>query len=269
MSKSKLQEMENAHVWRDIYESRQTNKILTDEITAIEVHNDMPNAIIFKNGIKILIPQHEIGVKEVTEKKLYGMVASSIDYVIIAINTKDEMAVASRRKAMEIRQLELPNLQVGSKIKGRIVAVGKTAVYAEAYGVECRLKQQDISYGYMEDLRNYLSVGDELDMIIKQINLETKEMALSIKEASPDPFVNIDKKIIQNNDYVGVVTGIVDYGIFVNINNIKGLDALCPHPGFTNLKLSLGDKVLVKVKEIKPEERKIRAYIERLLKRGN
>ena len=272
MSKSTIVEEANiaSQEWVDIYESRQTNKILTDNVKSVELHDGKQCVIVFRGSVKILIPLSEMGLRTDDEsvgiKVMYGMAGAEIDYIVIGINREEEICIGSRNKAMEIRQKELQKVKEGQKILGRIVAVGRTSAIAEAYGIETKLKAVDINWGYMEDIRNYLSVGDEIEMLVKKIDLEEKTLKLSIKEAKPDPYINIDKKYRINSKYVAKITGIEEYGIFVNLE--PGVDALCPHPGYTNLRLATGDEVFVKLKQLNPEKRQARALIERLIRKG-
>lgn len=272
MSKSTIVEEVNmtSQEWVDIYESRQTKKMLADQVKSIETHDNKQCAIVFHGNVKVLIPLTEMGLKTDDEgmaiKVMYGMAGATIDYIIMGINREDEICIGSRGKAMQIRQKELGKIKAGQKITARIVAVGRTAAIAEAYGVETKLKAIDINWGYMEDIRNYLSVGDELEMLVKEIDAEAKTLKLSIKEATDDPYINIDKKYRIDSKYVATITGIAEYGIFVNLE--PGVDALCPHPGYTNLRLSTGDQVFVKLKQLNPEKRQARALIERLIRKG-
>lgn len=273
MSKSKIVEDANLsnQEWVDIYESRQTKKILTDQIRSVEAHDDKQCAIVFRGSVKILIPLSEMGLKTDDEalgiKVMYGMAGAEIDYIIAGINREDEICIGSRKKAMEIRQKELKKIKEGQKVKGRIVAVGRTTAIAEVCGIETKLRAADINWGYMEDIRNYLSVGDSVEMLVKAINHEEKALKLSIKEAMPDPYINIDKRYKIDSKYVAVITGIEEYGVFVNLE--PGVDALCPHPGYTNLRLSTGDQVFIKLKQLNPEKRQARALIERLIRKGS
>lgn len=255
---------ENA--WREIYESRQTRMLLTSEVIAIENHGSVNCAVVNYYGIKIIIPGNMLTVNETDTGRIYAMIGAEIDFVVIAIDKENNLATGSRKLAMELNQRELPSVKVGDRLKGNIIAVGVSKAIVNVCGLDIPVRNNEISWGYIFDVRTHLAVGDELDVIVKNIEPEAKTMSVSIKDALPDPYVNITEKYIINNKYRAIVTGIPDYGIFCNLE--PGIDALCPHPGWNNMKLGIGDAVVVKVKEINRDQRKTWGFIDRLIKRG-
>lgn len=253
--------------WRDIYESRQTGRILTDNIGGIEQHGDSLCLIIKKEDVKILIPAKEASLSEdLLPAHIKGMLGAKIDYIITAIDRQNCLATGSRRQAMQVRQRELVRCKVGDRVRGNIIAVGISLLVVEAFGIEKILRARDIDWGQIPDVRNVYNVGDECWMVIKELDLENNNIRFSIKDADPDPYERIEEKFMLNWIYTGKVTGIPEYGIYCNLS--KGIDCLCPHPGWTNIRLKIGDTVSVKIKHIDREKRHVRGLIDRLISRG-
>lgn len=253
--------------WRDIYESRQTGRILIDNIGGIEQHGDSLCLIIKKEDVKILIPAKEASMSEdLTPAHIKGMLGAKIDYIITAIDRQSCLATGSRKQAMQARHRELVRHKVGDKVKGNIIAVGISLLVVEVFGIEKILRARDIDWGQIPDVRNVYNVGDECWMVIKDLDLENNNIRFSIKEADPDPYERIEEKFMLNWIYTGKVTGIPEYGIYCNLS--KGIDCLCPHPGWTNIRLKIGDTVSVKIKHIDREKRHVRGLIDRLISRG-
>jgi len=281
MSKSKILELQNQSQqnWIDIYESKQTNKVLSGTINAVEAHSDKLCSVVFYGDAKVLIPQDVFNFDKepVTDeevqarrRKMYASIGSKVDFVVLDIERGEGIAIASRKKAMEIRRKELPKLQEGQRVKCRVIAVGKQIAITEVLGVEKRLLPRDISWGLVEDLRDVLSAGDELDCVVKNIKLDNPDnpdISVSIRDTMPNPYLLVDKKYKQDSEYLGTVSLIREGGVFVNLE--PGIDALCPHPGWTNMRLNTGDKVIVKIRKLDGENRKVRALIERLVRRAS
>lgn len=255
---------ENA--WREIYESRQTRMLLTSEIIAVESHGSVNCAVINYYGIKIIIPANMLTVNDTDTGRIYAMIGAIIDFIIIAIDKENNLATGSRKLAMEQKQRNIQDIKSGDRLKGRIIAVGVTKAIIDVCGLDIAVRNNEISWGYIFDVRMHLSVGDELDVIVKNIDQETKSLSVSIKDALADPYKDITRKYILNNKYKAVVTGIPNYGIFCNLE--PGIDVLCPHPGWNNIKLGINDIVVVKIKEINHVQRKTWGFIDRLIKRG-
>lgn len=256
--------------WTEIYASRQSGKILTGILSAVEKYKlgskEMDCAIVFVDGVKVIIPFTEMGVRE-DWRLIRSMIGAEIDFIVKGIDTENKIAVASRKEAMEIRRrMELPKHKEGDIILVRVVGVGKDQVYVDAYGVEVAIPKNEIDYGYVQDVSDFVQIGDKVPAKIKKLDLEKMEIELSIKEAKPDPFQGIEDKYRAGGEYLAVVSGTPYYGVFVNLE--QGVSALCPLPRWAEFNPNVGDKVLVKIKKIDKEKRRITATLVRMIKRA-
>lgn len=257
--------------WSEIYASRQSGKILTGTLSAVEKYKlgskEMDCAIVFVDGVKVIIPFSEMGVKE-DWRLIRSMIGAEIDFIVKGIDTENKIAVASRKEAMEVRcKLELPKHKVGDIVLVRVVGVGRDQAYVDVYGVEVAVPKSEIDYGYVHDVADFLQIGDKVPAKITKLDLENMEVEVSIKDAKPDPFENIDNKYRIGGEYLAVVSGTPYYGVFVNLE--QGVSALCPLPRWADFHPNIGDKVLVKIKSINKEKRRITATLVRLVKRAN
>jgi small subunit ribosomal protein S1 len=259
-------------VWRDIYASRQNKKILTGMLSAVEKYKlngeETECGVIFNGSAKVIIPINEMGTRE-DRQILRSMIGGEIDYIVYGINTEDGIAVASRKAAQKLRQqMELPKHKAGDRVLVRIVGVGRYSVIADCYGLEVHIPREEIDYGFVDDPANYVQIGDRVPAVIKEIDLSEAEpkVKLSLKDAKPDPFIQVPVKYRQDGEYLATVSGIPGFGIFANLE--QGVSALCPIPAWSDFNIEVGDKVLIKIKKINPEERKIYASLIRLIRKG-
>lgn len=255
----------------EIYASRQSGKILTGILSAVErfkiTDKEEECAIVFVDNFKVIIPFKEMGVRE-DWHLIRSMIGAEIDFIVKGIDPENSIAVASRKEAMlKRRQLELPKYQKGDIINVRVVGVGKDQAYVDAYGVEVAVPKKEIDYGYVGNVGDFLQIGDRVEAKILELDHKTFDIKLSIKEAKPDPYENIDSKYRIKGEYLGTVTGIPEYGVFVNLE--QGVSALCPLPRWADFNPNVGDKVLIKIQKINKETRKISATLVRLIKRAN
>lgn len=258
--------------WRDIFASRQSERILTGILSAVEKHklddNQVDCGVVFYNGIKVIIPITEMGVRE-DWRVIRSMIGSEIDFIVKGIDVEEEIAVASRKAAQELRRkLELPKHKPGDRVMVRVVAVGRDRIRVDLYGVEVVVPKNEIEYGYVANPADHVQIGDRVPAVIRELELMTDppRIKLSLKDAKPDPFVNVPKKYRIGGEYLAVVTGLPQYGVFVNLE--QGVSALCPYPRWSNFDLEVGDRVLVKIKKINVGERKITGSLVRLIRKG-
>lgn len=254
--------------WTEIFASRQSGKILTGVLTAVENYKLQDKAtdcgVVFYDGVKVIIPVSEMGIPE-EWSIMRSIVGAEIDFIVRGIDVENEIAVASRKSAMELRKnLEFHKHKAGEKILIRIFAIGKKWLYAEVYGVEIKINKEDVAYGYIDDLTEFVQVGQKVPAIIKEIDPENFTVKVSIKEATKDPFKEIENKYRVSGEYMAQITGIKPFGIFVELE--QGIYALCNHPNWIGYRPYKGDIVLVKIKSINIDSRKVNATLIRTIR---
>ncbi|URZ05939.1 S1 RNA-binding domain-containing protein [Clostridium felsineum] len=251
----------------DVMASRQSKKILTGTLSAVETFKngdgkELDCAVIFYDVFKVLIPLKHMSISREDKKVVRSMIGAEIDFIVKEIDEKNKIAAASRTEAMELRKsLELKKHKVGNKISVRVTSVGRDNCRVDCYGLECKVPIEEIDYGYIDKVDKYVHVGDIVQAVIKELEIEKNIVVVSIKEARPDPYEQLIKSLTKGGEYLGVVTGIQEYGVFFNIR--KGVDCLCPFPNWTNFAPTIGEKYVVRIKNIDYKERKIDANIMR------
>ncbi|MCR3761452.1 S1 RNA-binding domain-containing protein [Clostridium felsineum] len=257
----------------DIIASRQSKKILTGTLAAIEnvkIERDenVDCGVVFYDEFKIFIPINEMNISREDKRVIRSMIGAEIDFIVMNFQEENKIAIASRKEAMELRKnLELKKHKVGDKISVRVTSVGRNNCRVDCYGIEYRVPINEIDYGYIDKVDKYVQVGDVVQAIIKELDLEKNIVVVSIKEAKTDPYLSIAKTLNKGGEYLGVVTGIKDYGIFLTIR--KGVNCLCPFPNWSNFSPAIGEKFVVRIKSINYDEKKINANLMRPINQRN
>ncbi|MCR3758465.1 S1 RNA-binding domain-containing protein [Clostridium felsineum] len=254
----------------DIMASRQSRKILTGTLSAVETFKngdgkELECAVIFYDVFKVLIPLKHMSISREDKRVVRSMIGAEIDFIVKEIDERNKIAAASRTEAMELRKsLELKKHKVGDKISVRVTSVGRENCRVDCYGIETKVPINEIDYGYIDDISKFVKIGTKLQAVIKELDLEKDKIKVSIKEAKEDPYEQLIKSITKGGEYLGVVTGVQEYGVFFNIR--KGVDCLCPFPNWTNFAPAIGEKYVVRIKNIDYKERKIDANIMRSIR---
>lgn len=264
-------EEKTSQAWIDIYASRQTGKILTGTLAAIEKYqtsNQTSDCAILYYGdeVKVIIPVQEMNLSVEDRAVIRSMIGAEIDFIVKGIDRENEIAVGSRKEAMKLRkELELNKHKAGDKVLVRVLSIGSNYAYVELYGVEVKLMKEDIAYGYVDNIRNYIQTGDKVQVLIKELDIENNKIKLSMKELTKDPYENIETRYKQFSEYLGTIVSIKEYGIFVCIE--KGIYTLCDHPYWAGYTPMVGDKVLIRIDKINVAERKIKSKLLRVVKK--
>ena len=276
-----IYDLEKQIAWQNINTSEEKNKILTGKAVAIEsekvrlthedgkVYEEEINCIIvnFKN-IKVLIPGKELGIDKDDKKTIRNLIGSELKFIILESDKLTNTAVASRKKAMErIRMIQLKKYQVGDLVYAKVISVLNKYVLIECLGLDIKLKISDLEYGYVGNLGKLYQVGDKIKVKICEIDSNNSILKVSHKETKEDPYKNIRKNFTEGGEYLGVVTGYSDNGVFASLK--QGIDTMATLPVWLEIPPLPGDTILVKVKKIIPERRKIYSSLLKIIRREN
>jgi small subunit ribosomal protein S1 len=188
---------------------------------------------------------------------------------VVVLDFDDE----KRRISLGLKQLQphpwenLPaTVQIGSKVKGRIVTIADYGVFVEVVpGVEGLVHVSEMSWSqHSKNPSDLFSVGQEIDAVVLTIDTEEKKMSLGMKQLSEDPWHYVQSKYPLNSRHTGIVRNITNFGLFVELE--EGVDGLVHiqdlswskkinHPSEV---VKRDDKLEVVVVELDVENRKLR-----------
>ncbi len=118
------------------------------------------------------------------------------------------------------------NLQVGAKVKGKIVNIADYGAFLEiAPGVEGLIHVSEMSWSqHLRSPQDFLKMGDEMEAVILTLEKEERKMSLGVKQLKADPWVNIQERYPVGSRHKGVVRNMTNYGLFVELE--EGVDGL-------------------------------------------
>jgi len=253
----------NTDDWLIIYSARQNGTIIQGELIGIETPEPEKTYGIVQVGlIRGYIPLEEVGEEVGSINQFRRLIGSKIAFKVTTLMREEEQFVASRKKAIEhMASATWKRLEVGQELLAIVRDVRMKRAKLEIGGVSVNMGVEEYDFKFIEDFRNVLKVGDHIRVKVTKLDKETKQVTLSAKALKTNDWDNIAKHLRVKGEYAGVITGIAEYGIFINIRG--NVDALTPHLKFDKFKK--GDRVLVRLLEIQPQKQHIRAKIIRKL----
>lgn len=148
---------------------------------------------------------------------------------VVILDFDDE----KKRIALGMKQLEGhpwdkldEKLQVGDKVKGKVVVVADYGAFVEIQpGVEGLIHVSEISWSnHLQPAQAFFKVGDEVEAEILTLDREERKMSLGVKQLSTDPWDGIETRYPVDSKHSGKVTNISDFGVFVELED--GVDGL-------------------------------------------
>lgn len=255
-----LQEHDDS--WEQIYGAKQNNLILQALLVGTTVMLDKLCGIVQIGSVRGLIPQDFSGTKDAHEFK--ALVGSAVAFKVVAYDRDGETFLASRQAALEhMANVTWSQLEEGRNIRAVVRSVERKMVKADIGGIEVEIPVQEYSHGWIDDLEELVQRGDHIRVKVVALDKEAKVVQVSKKALEPDPWPGCTKHFARGGVYVGKVTGIVDYGVFVNL--APGVDALTRHPKFERDKVKRGEKVLVRLLSVDVAKKQIYGTINKKL----
>lgn len=215
-------------------------------------------------GVDGLVHYNEISYKgPVNPSKLYKE-GDTVSVKAIAYD-KDKRHLSLSIKAVQ----EDPWQEVESELdEGDTITV--TVSNVEAYGVFVDLGNDIEGFLHISEITwdknvknpaDYLSVGQEIDVEVIEINPKTHKLRVSLKRLLAKPFDEFMKNHREGDVVTGTVTSLTDFGAFVRIDGVEGLLHNQDISWDKNVKckdvLKTGDAVEVKIAKINKEDQKI------------
>ena len=257
---------------KELLRSKEEKRILTGKISGIEDEyykykgEYISCAVIWFNEYKVLIPSTHLGITKLNKSMIRGMLGAEIDFIIIEIDTISNIAIASRKAAMELRsELELSKLKCNDTAKVRILAVGIKHILVELYGKEVVIKADNLQHTYILNCKDLYSPGGYLKVRIKNIDAQNNVFELSAKDFIINPYTNIRKYITENGEYTGKVIAFPkkNSGIIVQLDTTN-ITCLVRVPARFNNYPHFLDNVLIRITEIKEYKKLIYGYLMRI-----
>jgi small subunit ribosomal protein S1 len=215
-------------------------------------------------GVDGLVHYNEISYKgPVNPSKLYKE-GDTVTVKAIAYD-KDKRHLSLSIKAVQAD----PWAEVESELdEGDTITV--TVSNIEAYGVFVDLGNDIEGFLHISEItwdknvknpNDYLTVGQEIDVEVIEINSKTHKLRVSLKRLLPKPFDEFLKKHNEGDLVTGTVTSLTDFGAFVRIEGVEGLLHNQDISWDKNVKckdiLKAGEEVEVKIAKINKEDQKI------------
>jgi small subunit ribosomal protein S1 len=158
-------------------------------------------------------------------------------------------------------------IQVGSKVKGKIVNVADYGAFLELQpGVEGLIHVSEMSWSqHLRNPQDFMKVGDEVEAVVLTLDREERKMSLGIKQLTEDPWTRQDvlSKYAVGTKHTGIVRNLTNFGLFIELE--EGIDGLVHVSDLSWTKkikhpsefVKVGEKMEVQVLELDAANRRL------------
>ncbi|MCI8287078.1 MAG: 30S ribosomal protein S1 [Lachnospiraceae bacterium] len=229
-----------------------------------------PVVQVMEGGLGVVVEEARIFipaslVSDIYERDLSKYLGQEIEFVISEYNPKRRRYIGDRRRLVAARKAELQKelferIHEGDIVAGVVKNVTDFGAFVDLGGADGLLHISEMSWGHVEHPRKVFKVGDELNVLIKEIN--GSKIALSLKFEDENPWKNAAEKYAMGNVVVGKVARMTDFGAFIELE--PGIDALLhvsqiskEHVEKPADVLSIGEEVTAKIVDFNEADKKI------------
>lgn len=216
-------------------------------------------------NIRAFCPFSQSGMRKGEPADLIG---ETLSFKITQFSERGRNIVVSHRVLQEEERQQQraslrETLKEGMVVRGEVTNILDFGAFVDIGGIEGLLPISEISYGRVEDVKDILHVGQELEVAVKKIDWDKNKFSFSLRDTQADPWNKVGSLYRVGGQYPGKVSRLAQFGAFVTLED--GIDGLLHisklgegqrirHPQDV---LKVGQALTVTVEKIDQEERRI------------
>jgi small subunit ribosomal protein S1 len=192
-----------------------------------KVKSIVKGGLVVNVGVEAFLPASQIDI--ITPRNLTEFVGNSYEFKVVKINQERQNIVLSRRELIEQERFEkrahlLAEMVPGDIRKGTVKNITDFGAFIDLNGIDGLLHITDMSWGRIGHPSEILKVGQELDVVVLDVNKEKERVSLGLKQKMANPWDNIETKFPVGQKVKGRVVSLVPYGAFVQLEpGVEGL----------------------------------------------
>ena len=217
--------------------------------------------------LDVLVHLQEISYSRVNHPDEIFNIGEKHDLLVISVD-KEKLQVGCSIKQLSPDPFEhISNYELNKPYKAKVVKIMDFGAFCELEpGLSTLLHSSELSWTKKNpSAKKMFKVGDEIKCVISEIDKEKRRVAISHRLVQENPYEIMEKKYPVGSEVEGTISSIIEYAIYLKIDELD-IDAFLhcndltygnyPERELKNYKK--GDKLKVKVLEIKKDQQKVR-----------
>ncbi|MDR2579588.1 MAG: 30S ribosomal protein S1 [Fibromonadaceae bacterium] len=210
-------------IWKQVYEAHERNEIVRGTLSR-RIKGGVEVDLM---GIPAFLPGSQIDLRQIPDIGI--IIGQKFDLKIIKINKDRRNIVVSRRVVLEEERNKqrgnvLDNLEKNQVRKGIVKNITEFGAFIDLGGVDGLLHITDMSYKRINDPKEVVQLGQEIEVIILDFNDKKERISLGIKQLHPHPWKDVAERYPEGMKVRGKIVSVTDYGAFVELES--GLEGL-------------------------------------------
>ena len=257
--------------WGRIEEIKEADGVVAGPV--IEV---VKGGLIIDIGLRGFVPASLVELRRVRDLDPY--IGMDLEAKIIELDKNRNNVVLSRRAWLEETQKEqreefLDNLQPGEKRSGVVSSVVSFGAFVDLGGMDGLIHVSELSWKHVDHPNSVVTVGDDVDVEVLEVDRERERISLSLKATQQDPWQAFADGHKVDELVYGRVTKLVPFGSFVQVGDgIEGLvhisEMSAHHVELPEQVVTPGEELWVKIIDLDLQRRRISLSIKQAAEGG-
>ena len=219
--------------------------------------------VVLVKGVKVFVPRSQATMRR--DEDYTKLVKQNVKLVItefsghkIVGSINKVTAEANKAKAEEF----WANVEIGKTYHGVVKSLTSYGAFVDIGGVDGLCHISELSWNRINNPSEVVSVGDEIDVYVKDLDRDNKKVSLGYKKAEDNPWEKLKNEYPIGSVFTAPVVSITKFGAFVRI--LPGVDGLVHISEISNDRvekvsdvLSVGDEVTVKLQDVDFDKKRI------------
>ena len=237
--------------WEEMMLSVQEGQVVTGTVT-----RKIKGGLLVDIGVPVFLPASQVDIRRPNDIGDY--IGRVVQCEVLKIDETRRNIVVSRRSLIEKQREEdrehlMAELEIGQVRKGVVKNIADFGAFVDLGGIDGLLHITDMSWERIGHPTEMVSIDQEIEVKILQIDREKQKIALGLKQKQNNPWTNIAEKYPVGTTVPGEVVNVMSYGAFVKLEpGIEGLVHISEmswtrrinHPSEM---VQIGDKIDVKI----------------------
>lgn len=230
------------------------------------IRSAVKGGFIVDVGVDAFLPGSQLDVTPVRNPDEH--VGKTYEFRILKINLERKNIVVSRRDLIEESRREsrrkvLAEIQVGQVRPGVVKNITDFGAFVDLDGIDGLLHVTDMTWGRINHPSEQLKVGDSLNVMVLDVDMEKERISLGLKQTMENPWEEIESRYPMGSQVHGKVVNLAPYGAFIELEEgVEGLVHVSEMSWTKRVQraadvLSLGDEVNAVVLAVSTEDKKI------------
>ncbi len=257
--------------WDTVVAASESGEVLEGVVTDVI----KGGILVVSHGVKVFVPASHASASRMED--LTPLLKQTVRFKVIEINHARHRAVGSvrviaREERKEKVEAFFANAEVGQKYTGTVKSMTSYGAFVDLGGVDGMIHISELSWKHIKHPSEAVSIGDTVEVYIRDLDVEKKKISLGYRRAEDNPFEKFKAAYNVGDVVTAKIVGMTTFGAFAQI--MDGVDGLIHISQIADRRidkpqdaLKVGEEVQVKITAVDYDAKRISLSIRALIEK--